>query len=100
MKTTLMGMALAVALPASAADLMAAWQHSLQLDPFLMAAGAAREAGAEKSVQGDALLKPRVSLSAGINGVVAVPVMVVTMLLSTRRGVMGEVVLSRLATEL
>ncbi len=33
--------------------------------------------------------------SAVINGVVAVPVMVVTMLLSTRRGVMGEVTLSR-----
>ncbi len=33
--------------------------------------------------------------SAVINGVVAVPVMVVTMLLSSRRGVMGEVVLSR-----
>ena len=33
--------------------------------------------------------------SAVINGVVAVPVMVVTMLLSTRRGVMGEVLLSR-----
>jgi Mn2+/Fe2+ NRAMP family transporter len=33
--------------------------------------------------------------SAVINGVVAVPVMVVTMLLSTRPGVMGEVTLSR-----
>lgn len=33
--------------------------------------------------------------SAVLNGVVAVPVMAVTMLLSTRRGVMGKVVLSR-----
>ncbi|WP_374582715.1 NRAMP family divalent metal transporter [Pseudoduganella sp.] len=33
--------------------------------------------------------------SAVVNGVVAVPVMAVTMLLSTRRGVMGAVVLSR-----
>ncbi|MGO4378282.1 TolC family outer membrane protein [Pseudoduganella sp. RAF53_2] len=49
-----------------AMDLMGAWQHALDIDPSLMAAVAAREAGAEKAIQGDALLKPRVNLSAGL----------------------------------
>jgi len=52
---------------AHAMDLMGAWQHAVGMDPSLMAAGAAREAGTEKRVQGDALLKPRVSLSAGLS---------------------------------
>jgi outer membrane protein len=70
MKRTLKALAFATSfvatLPASAMDLMAAWQHSLEIDPTMMAAVAAREAGAEKSEQGDALLKPRVNLSAAI----------------------------------
>ncbi|WP_395401919.1 TolC family outer membrane protein [Pseudoduganella sp. UC29_106] len=73
MKTTLfagacVAAALAGALPLSvnAMDLMGAWQHALDMDPSLMAAGAAREAGAEKKVQGDALFKPRVNLTAAV----------------------------------
>lgn len=67
MKRTLTTLALLAApLAAQAMDLMGAWQHALGMDPSLMAAGAAREAGAEKMQQGDALLKPRVNLTAGL----------------------------------
>lgn len=59
-------LAAVLAAPASAMDLMGAWQHPLDMDPTLMAAVAAREAGAEKAVQGDALFKPRVNLSAAV----------------------------------
>ena len=75
------------------------WRSSLELEPlaarkFYGIITAATLAGVG---MGFLPLDPMRALfwSAVINGVVAVPVMVVTMLLSTRRGVMGEVILSR-----
>jgi Mn2+/Fe2+ NRAMP family transporter len=75
------------------------WRSSLELEPqaarkFYGIIAAATLTGVG---MGFLPLDPMRALywSAVINGVVAVPVMVVTMLLSSRRGVMGDVKLSR-----
>lgn len=52
--------------PAPAADLIDSWQHALQSDPDILGAEAALAAGREKAVQGDALRKPQVGLSASL----------------------------------
>ncbi len=52
---------------ATAADLSDAYRRALQADPTLRAAQSALLAGREKAVQGDALLKPQVALSAGLS---------------------------------
>jgi len=49
-----------------AIDLTGSYQRALQADSSLRAAQAALLAGREKAVQGDALLKPQVGLSAGV----------------------------------
>lgn len=56
-----------VSFGASAVDLSASYQRALQADPGLRAAQAALAAGREKALQGDALLKPQIGLSAGLN---------------------------------
>ncbi|MGW8394277.1 NRAMP family divalent metal transporter [Pseudoduganella sp. HUAS MS19] len=75
------------------------WRSSLELEPHAARKFYAIIAAATLAGVGIGFLPvdPMRALywSAVINGVVAVPVMVVTMLLSTRRGVMGKVVLSR-----
>lgn len=48
-----------------ALDLVGAYGKALRFDPSMLAAGEAVAAGREKAVQGDALLLPQVSLSAG-----------------------------------
>jgi len=50
---------------AHAVDLVGAYERALRHDPAMRAADEALLAGREKAVQGDALLKPRVQLSAG-----------------------------------
>ncbi len=52
-----------------AVDLSQAYRQAMQADPTLRAAQAALQAGREKAVQGDALLKPQVALSAGLTRV-------------------------------
>ena len=75
------------------------WRSSLELQPLAARKFYAIITAATLAGVGIAFLPldPMRALywSAVINGVVAVPVMAVTMLLSTRRGVMGEVKLSR-----
>lgn len=56
----------ALCLPCSALDLSGAYRLARQADPAIRAADAALDAGREKRVQGDALLKPQVGLSAGL----------------------------------
>ncbi|WP_114968710.1 TolC family outer membrane protein [Rhodoferax ferrireducens] len=51
---------------AQALDLVGAYEQALRHDPAKLAADEALVAGREKVVQGDALLKPRVSLQAGL----------------------------------
>jgi NRAMP (natural resistance-associated macrophage protein)-like metal ion transporter len=75
------------------------WRSSLELEPLAARKFYGIITAATLAGVGIGLLPldPMRALywSAVINGVVAVPVMVVTMLLSTRPGVMGEVTLSR-----
>jgi outer membrane protein len=52
---------------ASAIDLVGAYRQALSYDPTSLAADDALAAGREKAVQGDALLRPRVNLVAGVN---------------------------------
>lgn len=52
---------------AQSLDLVAAYRQALQYDPTIQAAGQALAAGRELAVQGDALLKPRVNLQAGVS---------------------------------
>jgi outer membrane protein len=52
---------------ASAIDLVAAYRQALSYDPSTLAADDALSAGREKAVQGNALLRPRVNLVAGVN---------------------------------
>ena len=52
---------------AQALDLVGAYRQALQNDPDSLAANEALSAGRELAVQGDALLKPRVSLQAGVS---------------------------------
>ena len=52
---------------AQALDLVGAYRQALQNDPDSLAANEALSAGRELAVQGDALLKPRVNLQAGVN---------------------------------
>jgi outer membrane protein len=52
-----------------ALDLVASYEHALRADPAMRAADQAVLAGREKAVQGDALLKPQVSLSASLTRV-------------------------------
>lgn len=52
---------------AQALDLEAAYARALRHDPSILAAGEAVLAGREMKVQGDALLLPQVSLSAGVS---------------------------------
>ena len=52
---------------ASAIDLVSAYRQALAYDPTSLAANDALSAGREKAVQGDALLRPRVNLTAGVN---------------------------------
>lgn len=61
--------ALGLAQPARAdtLDLVGAYREALRNDPASLAADAALAAGRELAVQGDALLKPRVNLQAGLN---------------------------------
>ena len=51
--------------PSFALDLMDSYRKALAADPTMLAANEAVQAGREKAVQGAALLKPRVSLTAG-----------------------------------
>jgi len=53
----------------SALDLMGAYAKAAKFDPSPLAADEAVVAGREKAVQGDALLRPQVSLSAGYSHV-------------------------------
>jgi outer membrane protein len=53
-----------VATAVHAVDLLETYQRALRADPAVHAAEAARLAGAEKAVQGDALLKPQLKLTA------------------------------------
>ncbi|MGA0612815.1 TolC family outer membrane protein [Caldimonas sp. KR1-144] len=55
------------ALTAHAIDLVGAYEHALRYDPAKLAADEALAAGREKAVQGDALLRPRIGLTAGVN---------------------------------
>lgn len=52
---------------AQALDLAGAYRQALRNDPASLAADAALEAGRELAVQGDALLKPRLNLQAGVS---------------------------------
>ena len=52
---------------AQAIDLMGAYDHALSHDPSKLAADEAVAAGREKALQGDALLRPRVGLQAGVS---------------------------------
>jgi len=52
---------------AEALDLVGAYRQALQNDPTMLAADQALVAGRELAVQGDALLKPRLNLQAGVN---------------------------------
>jgi outer membrane protein len=52
---------------AQSLDLAGAYRQALQNDPTSLAAGHALEAGRELALQGDALLKPRLNLQAGVN---------------------------------
>jgi len=52
---------------AHAVDLVTAYEAALRHDPAKLAADQARVAGRELAVQGDALLRPRISLEAGVN---------------------------------
>lgn len=52
---------------AQATDLIAAYDHAMHHDPAKLAADEAVLAGREKAVQGDALLRPRIGLQAGVN---------------------------------
>lgn len=54
-------------LPAFAMDVAEAYRHALAHDPSGLAAGQALLAGRELAVQGDALLRPRVELNAGVS---------------------------------
>lgn len=54
---------------AHAIDLVGAYEHALRYDPAKLAADEAVVAGREKAVQGDALLRPRIGLSAGVSHV-------------------------------
>ncbi|WP_076999942.1 TolC family outer membrane protein [Variovorax sp. KK3] len=54
---------------AFALDLMASYEGALRADPTMRAAEQALLAGREKAVQGDALLKPQVSLQASLSRV-------------------------------
>lgn len=51
---------------AQALDLVGAYEQALRNDPAQLSADEARAAGREKAVQGNALLKPRVSLQASL----------------------------------
>ena len=52
---------------AHAVDLVTAYEAALRHDPTKLAADQARVAGRELAVQGDALLRPQISLQAGVN---------------------------------
>ena len=52
--------------PGFALDLMGSYEKALQVDPDMLAADEAVLAGREKAVQGRALLKPQVALSASL----------------------------------
>jgi outer membrane protein len=52
---------------AGAMDVAEAYRQSLAYDPTSLAADQALSAGREKALQGDALLRPQVSLQAGVN---------------------------------
>jgi outer membrane protein len=52
-----------------ALDLVSAYEKALRYDPAMLAAGEAVIAGREKAVQGDALLRPQVNLTAGYSHV-------------------------------
>src|SRR5471030_941677 len=52
---------------AGAMDVAEAYRQSLNYDPTSLAADQALSAGREKTLQGDALLRPQVSLQAGMN---------------------------------
>ena len=52
---------------AHAVDLVTAYEAALRHDPAKLGADQARVAGRELAVQGDALLRPRISLEAGVN---------------------------------
>jgi len=52
---------------AHAIDLVGAYEQALRHDPEQLAANSAVVAGRESAVQGDALLRPRVALQAGVN---------------------------------
>lgn len=52
---------------ASALDLVGAYEQALRHDPAKLAANEALAAGREKAVQGDALLRPRIGLQAGVS---------------------------------
>ncbi|HSW18057.1 MAG TPA: TolC family outer membrane protein [Ramlibacter sp.] len=55
------------AIGAHAIDLVGAYEQALRYDPAKLAADEALAAGREKAVQGDALLRPRIGLQAGVS---------------------------------
>jgi outer membrane protein len=64
---TALGLLLSFAIShAGAIDLVDAYRQALQHDPTTLAADDALAAGSEKAVQGDALLRPRIDLQAGL----------------------------------
>ncbi|MBE9610592.1 TolC family outer membrane protein [Chitinilyticum piscinae] len=69
LKPLFLAFATLLALPASALDLVGAWQAAKQHDPSYSAARQALLAGKEKAVQGRALLLPQVELAAGASHV-------------------------------
>lgn len=65
---TALGLLLALNLGhAGAIDLVDAYRQALQHDPTTLAADDALVAGREKAAQGDALLRPRINLQAGLS---------------------------------
>ena len=64
---TVMGVLGLQAIGAHAIDLVGAYEQALRYDPAKLAADEALTAGREKAVQGDALLRPRIGLQAGVS---------------------------------
>lgn len=74
MNRTLLKAALAVAFPllsgaSHAIDLLGAYEKAVRFDPSIQAAGEAVLAGREKRIQGDALLRPQIALTASYSRV-------------------------------
>lgn len=66
LKRAVLAAACVAASPAFGIDLITSYEKALQADPSLRAADAALQAGREKAVQGDALLKPQLALTGNV----------------------------------